>query len=139
MTRLLVGLVVAAVVFMIYAIIDCALFDRSRIRGLPRAVWLLIVIFVPIIGGLLWFLVGRGRRPAGMRGRSRTVAPDDDPDFLSQLKRDAAQEERIRRMEQELADLDERGETPEPGPDQPGDTKPGDSTPGDNRPGRTDA
>ena len=90
MTRLLVGLVVAAVVFMIYSIIDCALFDRRRVRGLPKAVWLIVIIFVPLVGGALWFLVGRGRRTSSARGRSRTVAPDDDPEFLGRLKRDAA-------------------------------------------------
>ncbi|MGO7983330.1 PLD nuclease N-terminal domain-containing protein, partial [Rhizobium johnstonii] len=103
MTRLLVGLGVAAAVFWIYALVDTALVDRSRIRGVPRAVWLIIEVFLPVVGGVLWFLIGRARRnPVA----ARTVAPDDDPEFLGQLGRDSAQEERIRRLEQELAELD---------------------------------
>ncbi len=106
MARLLFGLGVAAVIFTIYAVADCAFFDRMRIRGLSRGWWIVVIIFVPIIGGVLWFLIGRGRRNGGGIGRSRTVAPDDDAEFLRSLRDDAAQQERIRRMEQELAELD---------------------------------
>ncbi|MFD4422281.1 PLDc N-terminal domain-containing protein [Agromyces sp. NPDC058484] len=107
MARLLFGLGVAAVIFTIYAVADCAFFDRTRIRGLRRAWWIVVIIFVPIIGGLLWFIIGRGRanRIGATRG-GRTVAPDDDVEFLRRLREDAAQDERIRRMEQELAELD---------------------------------
>lgn len=105
MTRLLVGLAVATVVLTVYALVDAALFDRNRIRGLPRFAWILVVLFVPIIGPLLWIVVGRGRR--GSVGRQpRTMAPDDDLEFLGQLGRDAEQEQRIRKLEEELADLD---------------------------------
>jgi len=51
MARLLFGLGVAAVIFTIYAVADCAFFDRSRIRGLGRGWWIVIILFVPIIGG----------------------------------------------------------------------------------------
>jgi hypothetical protein len=106
MARLLFGLGVAAVIFTIYAIADCAFFDRSRVRGLSRGWWIVIIIFVPIIGGLLWFIIGRGRASRVGGSRGGTVAPDDDAEFLRQLREDAAQDERIRRMEQELAELD---------------------------------
>lgn len=107
MARLLFGLGVAAVIFTIYAVADCAFFDRSRIRGLRRGWWIVIILFVPIIGGLLWFIIGRGRVDRIGASRSgRTVAPDDDAEFLRHLREDAAQDERIRRMEQELAELD---------------------------------
>lgn len=109
MVRFWVIAIVAVVVFTIYAVVDCALFDRSRIRGLPRGWWIVVILLVPIIGGLLWFLVGRGRplrfgRNGG--GNRRTNAPDDDPEFLRRLRDDAEHEERIRRLEQELAELD---------------------------------
>ena len=106
MARLLFGLGVAAVIFTIYAVADCAFFDRTRIRGLQRGWWIVIILFVPIIGGLLWFIIGRGRANRVGSGRGRTLAPDDDAEFLRRLREDAAQDERIRRLEQELADLD---------------------------------
>jgi hypothetical protein len=109
MVRLWIVLGVVAAVFYIYSVVDCALFDRARVRGLPKPIWLLVIILFPIIGGVLWFLIGRGRRktPVGLR----TVAPDDDPEFLKRLAADRDQEERIRRLEQELSELD--GDGPE--------------------------
>ncbi|WP_448808414.1 PLD nuclease N-terminal domain-containing protein [Agromyces bauzanensis] len=111
MVRWLFVLGVVAVVFTIYAIADCAFFDRTRTRGLSRGWWIVVILLVPIIGGVLWFVIGRGRVDRSARG-SRTIAPDDDTEFLRSLRDDAAQNERIRRMEQELADLD----ADEPGP-----------------------
>ena len=117
MVRLYVILGVAAVVFTIYAAVDCALFDRSRIRGLPRGWWIVVILLVPIIGGLLWFLVGRGRALRVGRVFQHSAAPDDDPEFLRRLRADAEHEERIRRLEQELAALDEDTPPGRPRPD----------------------
>lgn len=107
MVRLWIVLGVAALVFYIYSVADCALFDRSRVRGLPKPLWLIVIILFPIIGGLLWFLIGRGRRRN--YGGRRTMAPDDDPEFLKRLGVDRDQEARTRRLEKELSDLDENG------------------------------
>jgi hypothetical protein len=95
---------VVAVAFTVYSLVDCAMTDRLRVRGPRKGVWLLIVLLLPVVGGLLWFIIGRGR-PAG-GGARRPVAPDDDPAFLRRLARDADQEERIRKLEQELSELD---------------------------------
>ncbi|WP_353827922.1 PLD nuclease N-terminal domain-containing protein [Agromyces sp. SYSU T0242] len=106
MVRLWLIAGVAAVVYMVYAAVDCALLDRTRIRGLARGWWILVILFVPIIGATLWFIVGRGRAPRVGRVGRRSNAPDDDPEFLSRLRADAEHQERIRRLEQELEQLD---------------------------------
>ncbi|WP_159607298.1 PLDc N-terminal domain-containing protein [Agromyces humi] len=111
MARLLFGLGVAAVIFTIYAVADCAFFDRSRIRGLRRGWWIVVILIVPIIGGLLWFIIGRGRANRVGPSRGGAIAPDDDADFLRRLRTDAEQDERIRRLEQELAELDDAQST----------------------------
>jgi hypothetical protein len=116
MVRLLFGLGILAVAFSVYAIVDCLLADRRRIRGLPKAVWVLVILIVMPIGGILWFAVGRGRRGATARGSAargpvRRVAPDDDPAFLKGLGSQADQDERIRRLERELAELDSDKDT----------------------------
>ena len=115
MMRLYVGLIVAAVVFTVYAVIDCAFTAPYRVRGLPKAAWVVIVILLPVIGGVLWFLIGRGRNP----GRMRTSAPDDDPEFLNRLGADQARKERIRKLEEKLSDFDKR-RPHEDGPDNAG-------------------
>ena len=118
MPKLLIGLGLALVILTVYTLVDCAVFDRKRIRGLPRWVWIFVIVLVPLIGPLLWLFVGHGRATPSRSFRS--VAPDDDLDFLRGLGgsgvttdngqnrpyNEKDQQERIRRMEQDLADLD---------------------------------
>jgi hypothetical protein len=108
MPRLLIGLAVVLVIITVYALVDCSLLPRERVRGLPRWAWILVILLVPVIGPVLWLIVGRGRRSATARRASRSSAPDDDPDFLKGLDRRMTQEEHIRKLEQELADLDKQ-------------------------------
>lgn len=100
----ILGLMV--VILTVYTLVDAAMLQRERIRGLPRWVWVFVIIFIPVIGPLLWLIVGRGRRAAPEGRVARSVAPDDDLDFLKGLDLKATQEQRIRQLEQELADLD---------------------------------
>jgi hypothetical protein len=145
MFRLLFGLGVVVVILTIYTLVDCALFDRNRIRGVPRWVWIFMIILLPVLGPALWLLIGRGRRGnSGSTGgrTTRSVAPDDDPDFLRGLDRAKAENQRIRDLEQELADLD-KTDTPDDGPaSRPGaaGVDPNTTEPGDgDQPGRRDA
>jgi hypothetical protein len=105
MTRLIViplGLV--ALAFMIFAIVDIAMTDKRQVRALNKPLWL-VVVLLPIIGPILWFFFGRGRR--GRNAERRMVAPDDDLNFLRKIATDEDQDERIRRLEQELSELDD--------------------------------
>ncbi|MGX5681048.1 PLD nuclease N-terminal domain-containing protein [Schumannella luteola] len=104
MGRLLVFGVVALVLD-VFAVVDVVIIDRSRVRAFPKAVWIVIILAVPFVGALLWFIVGRSW--GGGRPEPRVVAPDDDPAFLRNLRLQEDQDERIRRLEQELADLDD--------------------------------
>jgi hypothetical protein len=105
MSRLFVLVPFIALALDVFAIVDLVLIDERRVRALNKVIWVIIVLVLPIVGAILWFTVGRGRREAG--GERRTVAPDDDPSFLYNIRRDEEQDERIRRLEQELADLDD--------------------------------
>ncbi|MFD1715284.1 PLDc N-terminal domain-containing protein [Amnibacterium flavum] len=107
MARFWVVAAVVAVAFMVYSLVDCAMTDKARVRGPRKGVWLLLILVLPVIGAVLWFVIGRGR-PTKTTGRAplRPVAPDDDPAFLARLARDADQEERIRRLEEELSALE---------------------------------
>jgi len=105
MVRLLVVLVFLVVTFDVFAIVDLMLIDRSRIRILNRLFWVVLILLLPVVGAILWLALGRERRDRS--GQRRTIAPDDDPAFLKNLRRDEEQDDRIRRLEQELADLDD--------------------------------
>lgn len=130
MARLLLILALVATAFWVYTIVDCAVQPATRHRGVSKPAWMVIVILLPVLGGILWFVIGRGRAGGPVLRR----APDDDPEFLGGLsaRARADQDERIRRLEEELAQLDSEGEdprdsrpAPKPDGDDPG-GKPGD-------------
>jgi hypothetical protein len=106
----------------VYSAVDCALQPSTRHRGVSKGAWIAIVILLPVVGGILWLVVGRGRRNAPAATRR---APDDDPQFLSTIGSIRDQDERIRRIEEELAQLDAEGDDPQqpgpPAPHRPGD------------------
>lgn len=98
---LLIGMVVE-----IAAIVSCALTPEQQVRGIPKPLWLLVILFFPVVGAVLWFAFGRDRGAP----RVRRTAPDDDPEFLARLGRSRraalpahADEEAIRQLEQDLS------------------------------------
>ena len=116
MVRLFIVGIVAAAAFVIFALIDCLFADASRFRALNKPLWAVIIVLLPVIGAVLWFVLGRARKN-GRPAATRTVAPDDDPEFsgtswrtTSDLDRETT-DERIRRLEQELLDLDNDDKT----------------------------
>ncbi len=102
--RLAVPAALIVIGLFIFALVDLTLTDRARVRTLPKPAWF-FVLLVPVVGAVLWLFFGKERGDRG--GSRRTVAPDDDPTFLANLRRDEEQDERIRRLEQELAELDD--------------------------------
>lgn len=106
MSRLLVIAPLIILALDVFAIVDVILIEQRRVRAVPKFVWIILIVLVPVVGAVLWFFTGR-ESAAGGSGQSRTVAPDDDPSFLRNLRRDEEQDERIRRLEQELAELDD--------------------------------
>lgn len=109
MARLLIIGGFLAAVFWVFSIVDCSVQPATRHRGVRKAAWIAIVVLIPVIGGILWFAIGRRRADQG--GARRVMAPDDDPAFLRSLDK-TDQDARIARLEEELARLDE--ETDEP-------------------------
>jgi hypothetical protein len=112
MQRFLIPLFVLVVAFMVFTIVDIILIERTRVRALPKPLWV-VVALIPIVGGVLWLAVGRVRvGDAAGSVRRGPVAPDDDPEFLRRLNREKAMEDRIEQLEQELRDLDDDPPTP---------------------------
>ncbi|KAA9111470.1 PLDc N-terminal domain-containing protein [Microbacterium rhizomatis] len=102
MPRVLLILALVLTAFWVFTIVDCAVQPPTRHRGVSKPIWILIVLLLPVLGGILWLLVGRVRASAIAARR----APDDDPEFLGQIGTLSDQDERIRRLEEELAQLD---------------------------------
>jgi len=111
---LVIGALVAAA-FWVYSIVDCAVQHPTRHRGVGKPAWIAIVVLLPVLGGILWFVVGRARA-SQMRVPK---APDDDPEFLGSIGSISDQDERIRRLEEELAQLDAEDDLRPDGPASP--------------------
>ena len=76
------------------ALISClSVENRRAIRTMPRGLWVVVILLVPVAGPVAWFAAGRPhaltrRRRWRIRGRAdppRPPAPDDDADFLRSL------------------------------------------------------
>ncbi|WP_375400780.1 PLD nuclease N-terminal domain-containing protein [uncultured Amnibacterium sp.] len=114
MGRLEVLVALAVLVLEIFAVVNCALMPDARVRGIPKALWLIAILIFPLIGSVLWLAVGRER----IAGPVQRKAPDDDARFLGAAdgymsKR--AQDERIRQMEEDLARLERESDDDAPG------------------------
>jgi|HubBroStandDraft_3_1064219.scaffolds.fasta_scaffold1394846_1 hypothetical protein len=57
---LLIPLVLAALVFWIWMVIDCA--TQEPDTGNTKIVWIIIIVFMQIIGALIYFFVRRPQR-----------------------------------------------------------------------------
>ena len=105
-------LIVAVLALAFVSIVDVAVQPPSRHRGVSKTTWIAIVVLLPVLGGALWFVVGRSR-PSRLKLAS---APDDDVEFLGRIGSGSFsdQDERIRRLEEELAMLDSEADGPKP-------------------------
>ena len=110
----MIPLALIALAFWVVSFVDCAMQPPTRHRGASKKVWVLITI-IPVIGGLLWWTIGRARLEQ-MNGIQTPIPPDDDPGFEQRLA-----EERIRRLEDEIALLDMEEAFNMPDAQKPGD------------------
>lgn len=121
MPRVIISVVIVAVC--IYALIDCLRTDSREVRGVPKGVWIVALLLLPLLGALLWFLLGRPRsaatrpatggpatngRAAGGTASGRPLGPDDDPQFLRNLEERRRNQEEARKLEEMRKKLEEQ-------------------------------
>ncbi|HEY8318654.1 MAG TPA: PLDc N-terminal domain-containing protein [Amnibacterium sp.] len=104
-----IELVVALVVLVleIYSIVTCILTPDAQVKGVPKLVWLLLIVLIPLLGSVLWLGVGRDRDRGVPQRAAAPAKPAVGPSGYSAM----TSEERIRRMEEDLRRLErESGE-----------------------------
>ncbi len=109
------SLLLLMIVLMVWALVEVAQADRNRVRLLSKPVWIVLIVLLSPVAALAWFFFGRPAKdgmPVGARPPARPApwaarapqvdrpAPDDDPEFLASLKRQADRDRRAREMEQ---------------------------------------
>jgi hypothetical protein len=130
MGRLFPLLALADLAILVIALIDCLSVEEYQIRALPRLAWVFLILLFSPIGGVAWFVAGRPARenaahdPQWRPGNgfpeserpARTLAPDDDPEFLGRLAARTRHEDEdvlraweadLRRREEELRKRDD--------------------------------
>lgn len=119
-------LVISAVTFVltIGALVDIITRHDGQVKHMPKLVWVLLVVFLPLIRSVLWFLVGReyagsigGRSDicSGAGGSSRSAAtgavtrpvarPRSTEEQLADLEREIEfheKQQRIERLQREV-------------------------------------
>jgi phospholipase D-like protein len=104
-----IELVVALVVLALelYSIVSCILTPDTKVRGVPKPIWLILIVLIPLLGSVLWLGLGRDRVGGVPQRNAAPVQPAVGPSGYSALTSD----ERIRRLEEDLRRLErESGE-----------------------------
>ncbi len=97
----------------VFCLIDAIQTPAEDHRNLAKGLWILLIILLPIVGGIAWLVAGRPQKagarprtpgfPEYERERRAPLAPDDDPAFLARLRQvDREHEETLDRWEADL-------------------------------------
>jgi hypothetical protein len=105
----------------IFCVIDVITTDALIVRNLPKMAWLFIVLLLPDLGSIAWLVAGHpwqenGRPRSSGRtaarypeydrpGRAVPASPDDDEEFLRQI-RERAEQQRRQYQERRRAELE---------------------------------
>jgi hypothetical protein len=115
-----VVLAVAVLAIFVYGLVDVIRTDGRLTRGISKPAWIIVMIVLPVLGALLWLLIGRPRgNPPVRQSYGHPTAPDDDPDFLRNLelrRRNQAEAARLKKLKDEL-EAKADGGAPGTGPD----------------------
>lgn len=97
----IVGLALLAL--FVFCVIDVITTPEHDVRNLPKLTWLIVVVFLPLVGSVAWLVAGRRQGPSSSReyrsataaraypeydrpGRAMPSRPDDDDAFLAQVR-----------------------------------------------------
>jgi hypothetical protein len=119
MVRVFVFLAAVQLVLMILALISSL--SADRVRAMPRALWIVVILLIPLIGPVAYFLFGRPVPPPREGGPVRRTpprpsSPDDDPDFLRSMDTEQTRRERelLDQWERDLQNRDGEDQGPRP-------------------------
>ena len=107
---MIIGAFALVVGLTLYTLLDALRTHQDQMRTFPKWLWIIAVFFFPVVGPLLWLLLGRPRavrapkprQGGGFSGSRRgtppptTSSPDDDEEYLRWLKTKADRQRRSR-------------------------------------------
>lgn len=97
--------------FSIYTLVTAIMTPRDSVRTLPKHIWLPIIVLLPVLGSVLWFIFGRPKAEAGQAsGNAYDTAPGGSAAAVNEelkAQRVSASDDKISELERRLQELDE--------------------------------
>jgi len=100
-----IALTIAYLALVIFALVDVITSNDGQIKHLPKVGWILLIVFLPLIGSVVWLIAGKDRalpslpKPQPARPQSTTeqelAALDAEIEFHEK-------QAKLRRLEEEL-------------------------------------
>jgi hypothetical protein len=90
----------------VFSLVDIITHQDSQVKYLPKIVWVLLVVFLPLIGSVLWFVLGRDHGDATAQPRYSAPAERSSTPSRPNVPFGSAPVARPRTTEEQLADLD---------------------------------
>ena len=100
-------LALVEIVLLVYCVLNVITTPEGEVRNLPKLLWLLLVVVLPLVGGVAWLIAGRPQGAARSlpykgnqgvppssprRGPAAVFRPEDDEAFLRGLRERAEQQ-----------------------------------------------
>lgn len=101
---------IAAFALWVFCLVDAVGAPADRIRNLPKAAWIVLILLFPLVGSIAWLVAGRPENGVARRspyereqpafpeydrpGRAAAVDPDKDAEFLRQVRERAEAQRR---------------------------------------------
>lgn len=97
-------LTILTIAVMVFALVDIIVRPDDEVKHLPKLVWVILVVILPIVGSIVWFVAGREYAGGGisMRRMQRQAPPVQ----AQQWAPPPAHNIDTRTTEQQIADLD---------------------------------
>jgi hypothetical protein len=111
-------LALVEIVLLVYCVLNIVTTPEGQVRNLPKLLWLVLVVILPLVGGIAWLVAGRPQGPARSMphkgnlgvppaydrpGRATAFRPEDDEAFLRGLRERAEQQRRAAERQRKAA------------------------------------
>lgn len=104
-------------ILLVWCLVECIQTPSHHCRNLEKTWWIIIIIFVPLVGCIAWLVAGRpvrqpsasqwragGGFPESERPKEKVRRNEDDPAFMAEMARiDAEHAESLKKWEAKLA------------------------------------
>ena len=100
--------VIVQVALLVYCLIDCIQSDPDRVRNLSKGWWIVLIVVLPVAGGIAWLVAGRPQTPrthVPWRATATSGFPEHERPYRYV---DTAAEERRRAEERRSDELHEQ-------------------------------